>query len=555
MLFTLIKLQLNINFGISALKYRFRKEKTRLWEPVLVGLGIFVGIGSITLMMTMLMLGIFIAGKSVNHPEMVLTIAFVGGPFVVLIFGLFYIISAFYFSKDMDILIPLPLKPHEILGSKLAVVMVNEYLTLIPVIIPAILVYGIGTGQGFIYWLKSLILLVLSPVIPLAIGALIVVVLMRLINVRKSKDFFAVVGGFLSLLFGLGINFFAQRIPKGHEAEFFKQYLGQAGLIEHLGQKYPPSIWATYGLSLHNMKGNLDFLLYIAVSALLLLALVWIGNRFFYASILSGQEVTRKRRVLSADEMERSYRKESSPLMALLSREWKLLLRTPVYALNGLAGIIIGPFMVIMMFTAQREQREELFKLINNPEYIVPVSLGGLAFMLFTSGMNIVASTSISREGKSFWISKMIPAAASQQVMAKFLNSFLISAFGTIITGIVLVGFLNFAIWRTLVLIGIGLLGAGLIVCLNLMIDVLRPKLEWTNPQEAVKQNLNGFLGVLVSLLVIGILTGVSVAFIITKLPEWIIYLLLALIIAVLLIPSLWGLIKLSEWKYKNIEV
>lgn len=551
----LLKLQLNVNFGLSALKYRFTKEKKRLWEPVLIGLSAFVGIGSIAFLFTMFMIGTFIAGKSIGYPEMVLTIAFMGGPLVVLFFGIFYIMSAFYFSKDMDILIPLPIKPYHILGSKFAVVMINEYLTLIPVILPAILVYGIGTSQGFVYWIKAVALFALSPVLPLTAGALFVVFIMRFINIRKSKDLLAIIGGVAGMAFGLGVNFFVQRIPHGQEGEYFRNFLASSDFINIVGSKFPPSVWATYSLSKQGLQGVMYFALYAAVSLGLLLALLWVGNKLFYKSILSGQEVARKRKVFSSSEIDKKHIRETGTIAALFIKEWKLLLRTPVFALNGLAGVLVGPIMLVMMFSAQDNEARELLAIINSPEHVVYASLGGLALMLFTSGINIVASTSVSREGNSFWISKMIPVSPGHQVLSKLLHSSSVSLIGLVVTAILLVSFAGFAILRTLVLMCIGMLGATLIAALSLIIDVLRPKLEWTNPQEAVKQNFNCFLGILIAFLVLGILAVVAGVLLMLELPEVMVYLLMSLTIILLLIPSVFGLLKLAVWKYNNIEV
>ena len=160
-LLALIKIQLNINFGISALKYRFTKERGKFWESILVLLSAAVGISFLTLTFGAMMFGVFIAGKSVGKPELTLVIGFVSSQIVVSFFGLFYIISAFYFSRDMDLLVPLPVKPSSVLGAKFAVVMVNEYLTLIPVLGPALLIYGLLSGQGVLYWLKAGVLFVL----------------------------------------------------------------------------------------------------------------------------------------------------------------------------------------------------------------------------------------------------------------------------------------------------------------------------------------------------------------------------------------------------------
>ena len=44
---SLLKANLNVHFGISSLKYRFTKEKNRLWEPIAIIIAILVGGGSI----------------------------------------------------------------------------------------------------------------------------------------------------------------------------------------------------------------------------------------------------------------------------------------------------------------------------------------------------------------------------------------------------------------------------------------------------------------------------------------------------------------------------
>lgn len=59
---------------------------------------------------------------------------------------------------------------------------------------------------------------------------------MRFINIRRSKDLLAVVGGFIGLFIALGSNFFFQRIPEGNKEEFIKDFLmRQSGLIEEIG--------------------------------------------------------------------------------------------------------------------------------------------------------------------------------------------------------------------------------------------------------------------------------------------------------------------------------
>ena len=107
MLLTLVKVSLNVNLGISLLKYRFTKEKKKLWEPILFIIAALFGIGSLVLIFSIFMVGSFyIFSKNGQSPETIIAISFLGAQFFLLFFGIFHILSAFYFSKDMDILKP-----------------------------------------------------------------------------------------------------------------------------------------------------------------------------------------------------------------------------------------------------------------------------------------------------------------------------------------------------------------------------------------------------------------------------------------------------------------
>jgi len=555
---SLLKLNLNLNFGLSALRYRLTKEKKKRWEPILIALGVVFGLTPLIVLYTVMMNGVFSIGLSLNQPELVLLIAFLWTQILVFIFGIFYIMSTFYFSKDLNILIPLPLKPYQVLVSKMIVVMVNEYLTLLPILLPPIIIFGVRMEQGFIYWIKSFLLVLASPVLPLVLDALFIMVLMRFINFRKSKDLLAVIGGFLGLFIGLGTNFIVTRIPKGNEEEFLRNIVtGQSEMFRLIAERFPPSLWATLGLSRQGLEGAGNFALFIAVSILLFLVLMWLGNKIFYKSVLSGLEVARKKKALSAEEANRKYGKVSTPVLAILRREWMLLLRTPVYFLNGLVGIIIGPFMVVFMFFAGDQSGEfgQLLYMLQDKSLSIYVTLGGLALALFTAGMNVAASTVVSREGQTFWIAKMIPVSPKQQVMGKYINVFSISEIGILVTTVLLAVFLKISLVKILVIIILGTLGSIPLTALNMLIDVLHPKLVWNNPQEAMKQNTNGFFGMLASMLVLCVFAGITILLLVNGVSEWLTYIVLGAVMCVGSVLSLKGLFAVAERQYKKIEV
>ncbi len=559
--FTLFRTNLNLNFGISALKYRFRKESKKIPETLLIVIGILFGFGSLIGLYSFLMYQVFSAGLNLGQPEIVLTIAFVSAQFIILIFGIFYILGVFYFGRDLSMLIPLPLSPYQVLGSKFAIVMINEYLTALPLLVPPIIIYGMGTGQGFFYWVKALILVLATPAIPLTIASIFVIVLMRFANLRKRKDLLTIVGGFVGLLLSLGLNFWIQKLQSGNMVNSIQRLI-ESDLIKMIGQSFPPSIWATLALGGQGFSGFAYLLLFLFVSLLLLAAMLRLGNQFFYKSVLSGQESTRKRKVLSSKNEHRRFNSSTSPMMAIIIREWRLLLRTPIYVLNGLSGVIIGPFILVLLFFTQGSAggsgsytTEQLLTLINRPEFMITGTLSALCIVLFTAGMNLVASTSLSREGQTFWISKMIPVKPKVQIVAKLLQAYSVAFLSVLVTVIMLALFFKFSLLRIAIVFSLGLLGSLPLTALNLLIDVLRPKLIWTNPHEAIKQNLNGLLGMLISIILL-LLIGAGVIFIVMiKTPDSLVYGLLALVLLLLTVPSLLGLFNAAERTYRRTEV
>jgi ABC-2 type transport system permease protein len=555
---SLLKVQLKTNFGTSVLKYQLTHERKKIWVGILILLSIIVGIGSLLSLYTLIMYGLFKAGQSIGRPEMMLTIAFLIGQIFVLFFGIFYVLSAFYFSKDLSFLVPLPLKPRQILGSKMIVLVINEYLTMIPFLLPALIIYGNGTGQNLFYWFKALLLLLASPAIPLILDALFVIILMRFVNVRKNKDLFTVIGGLFALLLAVGINFVAQRIPEGHEQQYLQNILtSQTGLIEEIGSKFPPSIWATLGLVQHGWQSSGYLALFLGTAILLFIALLGLGNQIFYKGLLSGVEVTRKRKSLTRSELDRHYSNTTGPIWAIYRREWRILLRTPMYALNGLAGAFIGPLLAIMtlVIPGQSPQTKMLFSLLHKPETAPFITLGGLGLMLFTAGMNVAASTSISREGSTFWISKLIPTPPRDQILAKFYQAMAISVIAVLSTSLVLGIFVHISWPRLALLFFMGILGSIPLSALNLMMDLLRPKLVWNSEQEAIKQNMNSILGMLIALVVLAG-NGFLVYFMFrVHLAEWMIHLTLAVIFIILAIASVSGLLFLAKRCYHRTEV
>ncbi|HPD01380.1 MAG TPA: hypothetical protein PLA01_08535, partial [Acetivibrio sp.] len=395
----------------------------------------------------------------------------------------------------------------------------------------------------------------LVPVIPLAISSLLVIVLMRFVNIKKTKDVIVVVASFLSIAIGMGVNFYVQRMINGGMDEYLDMSQIQNWVIEAVGSRFPPSLWVTYGLSKPGMEGWGYFLLFVLVSVALFTLLLWVGNRVFYKGILSGNERSGKKRRVSFENSMNKYIKVTSPLTALFWKEWKLLLRTPVFMINGLAGVVVMPVMTLISILGQNQESIGKFiEVAREPRNDIYVSLVGFGLMVLASSLNIVSSTAVSREGHSIWISKMIPVSPRMQIISKLIHSMSISMMGSLVIAGFMVALIRVSVLKVLFLIILSSLGSMTILILDLIIDIFRPKLDWTNPHEAVKTNLNGLFGIIVSMGFMLILTVFASAMVLLQLPQTVVFLGIFIFEAVMLLLSIIVLFKPAEKRYRNIE-
>ena len=284
---------LNLNFSISHSRETYLVQKKRLWEPILIVVSLGVAGAMLITAYVKLLNMMYDNAAALGQGNMILTLAIVLGQVIVLLLGLFWVISVFYFSDDSAILTPLPIPASTVILAKFGVLMVNEYITLAFFLIPAFAVYGIRTAAGALYWIAAVVVFLIVPMLPLAVSSIVSVILMRFVNVRKSRTFFMVLG---SVLF-FGAYFWFQyytmhTMPQTQEG--IAQYIMtvQDSLSKTLATKFPPGLWASTAVSkAGTLAGTLNFLLLAAVSLGALVVLLAVASKLFYAGLTSGGEV------------------------------------------------------------------------------------------------------------------------------------------------------------------------------------------------------------------------------------------------------------------------
>lgn len=445
----------------------------------------------------------------------------------IFVFGIFYVLTVFYFSRDVEFLLPLPLHPYEILGAKFITVVIYEYLLEAVLLAPALIVYGFKSGAGILYYIYSIIIFVSLPVIPLVMASVITMIIMRFTSIGKHRDALKVIGGILAITFGLGINMFMQRSASsmGSEEELIKMLTaGENSAMGIFTSMFPSSKIAAFSLTeAAASKGVLNLLLFLFITIAFTAVFLLLSQVLYFKGVVGASETYSKRKELTSQELDKEVA-ESSSIKSYTFKELKVLFRTPAYLMNCVIMNFLWPvFFVIPMFAQGNlgEIFEEINKFTSNKSIYGVVLAVTFSISLFVSTSNGITATAISREGQNIFINKYIPMRYRDQIIAKVLSGIILSSSGIVLILILVEVVARLPLFLFLLMLIVSLLGVTFTALTGVFIDLYAPKLNWDNEQKAVKQNLNVIINMLLGI-ILAVLSGyVFIAF---KVNVWYIF-------------------------------
>lgn len=513
---SLWKALLTVNFGFSVLRHRL-KTKVRLWEIIGVGLAVVWGGGFVMYFVGMIANQLLEGALAFGQPEMVLTFAHLAAAVIAFVLGIVFCLGTFFFSRDTNLLLSWPLRPRQIISAKFATVLVNEYISLLVILLPVYVLYGVKVPTGPSFIPAAIAAFVLTPIIPLALAALLVFLLMRFVGGAKQRDLLTVVGGVLGLGVAFGFQYFVQSelISGGDNAEAMMVLFQSAqGLSEMLASGYPPSLWAMQfvvgaghgaggGVGAGIVASLAPFGKLLLSAGVAVLAMLAVGERVFVRALQTGQEHRRRRRAATASWQ------SSSAVSALARTERRLFVRTPVFLLNGAAGFIVVPLLVVLPRFVDRQNIGEVLAQASLDATLGAFIIAG--WFAFAASMSAIAATAFSREGPRLWIVKSLPVSARQLFLGKLLAAMQITLVGIAPGTVALLYALPIPLPAAVGGIALGVVFATLISAIGLAVDMHRPMLDWTDPGRAMKSNINSLFSVLataVIALLVAIVTG-----------------------------------------------
>ena len=78
-------------------------------------------------------------------------------------------INNYYFSSELKSLLPLPIKPKELLIAKFLTIVFNIYISEIIFLVSPMIIYGVMTHAGLLFYMYLLVTLLIFPLLPVLI--------------------------------------------------------------------------------------------------------------------------------------------------------------------------------------------------------------------------------------------------------------------------------------------------------------------------------------------------------------------------------------------------
>ncbi|MEN6348608.1 MAG: hypothetical protein ABFD08_04305 [Syntrophomonas sp.] len=515
----LLKILLINYFGISVFQIRNTKNRLKYLKKAGIILLVIVGIAPTIALYARLLIQGYDLLAPLGQQGAILTLGIVLVSSIVFVFGIFYVINFFYFAADAQNLLSLPLSGWQVLGARFSVVIIYEYLSELPFLLPPLIIYGVKSGAPVLYWLYAAIGFLLVPLLPLGLATIPTVVVMRFANLSRRKDLLKILGGLLVIALAVGYQFLFQKTgPDAMDPAFLQNLLtDRSGLMNLMSRVFPSTRYL--GLALINAgqsAGIMNLLIFTGLS-FLAVTLAWVtGEKLYFKGLVGSSETTARRKKLSQSDYQRMG-KGLPPVISYWAKEMRLLFRTPTYFINSVMTNLLIPVLITIPFIIQSHNQKTAMpweQLLNGDKgqiILMSIIIGVIVFM---AGSNAITATSISREGKELFISKYIPLSYRGQIHAKLLSAYLLGIIGAVLIIIavkILMPLDNLLIGM---LLGISLVAIAPVIEAGLLIDLYNPKLKWENEQQAFKQNFNVVFSMLFAILLGGAILYIVIRFI-----------------------------------------
>ena len=410
----------------------------------------------------------------------------------VLIQSIFSAINLLYYSKDNEYILPLPLKPSQIVIAKTNVLLVTEYFIVAILGLIPLSIYGILTYANILYYIEMVIVLLIFPIIPVLISSLLVLIVMSFAKFTKNRNRFQLIATILILVIVFAASFAMGNTDSSPE-ELVQMVMKANGMVELVKNAFPTLGMAIESLTNINIETQLlNIVLLITTTAVIYALYLLVGQKLYLKGAV-GNLSSGKKNKKKIDEKKAF--KNSTIFKTYVGKEFKTLLRNPIFFMQCVLPAILFPILIIGMTILgingeSNGQTVDFASMFTNKTSIY-IGVGILCVIQFFLMFIYISATAISRDGQNAVFMKYIPVKYMKQIDYKVMPNIIMTSVMSIIT-VIIAGILIKADILYLLLILITSIIMGVFQSYILIIvDLKKPKLEWNSEYAVVKQNMN----------------------------------------------------------------
>ena len=392
-------------------------------------------------------------------------------------------------SSDNEMLLAMPIKPRDIFFSRIAILLLINYILEALVMLPLIVVYAICGKYNFLGFVFAVLTFLILPMLTLAISSLLGWLISVISSKMRNKTLVTTV---LFIAFFFAYFWFVSNIGN---------FMGSIDDNAELDFSSLKNTYVFYWIGDAIANGNaLSFLFF------LICALVPSAVTFFVLNRSFVKIITTKKGAAKIEYKEKK-EKQNSVFVALVKKELNRFFTSSAYIVNeGLGNVIVLVLSVVAAFNG-----DKITAAASEMNFGRFIPCAAVMLVVLMSSMNFITAPSISLEDKNLWILKSSPIKPKSVLMAKIMAHIIICTPLSLISLIILC--ITFKAGAAVTLLGVLAVLSMIAFCgfFGMVMGLKFPKFDWQNENVAVKQGFAVFGTSFGSMLYALILCGVCV--------------------------------------------
>ena len=468
--------------------------------------------------------------NSINSLRLLIYLAIFSYTAVTLLISIISAQGYLYKSKDLPMLLSLPISQFSVLLSKFLLLYLYELLYVIMILLPAFCVYFYFAGITVLGIIGAFLCCLAAPLLPLAVGSILSFFIGLLTRRMRRKNFLTII---LSLGFMVGWIILVQN--SGSILEYV--IANSETLQQALTKFYFPSVLVADGLDGDIIK-TLLFVL-VGVAALVLVFGLISRKYSDIIAIMTSTNLKKKNKAYTINT------KHRSAFGAMIKKELSCYFSSSIYVMNTITGpllLVIGSVALLFM---DKEQLSAYTGDVNFGQFGVALAAVMLAFI---PSISPTTCSSISLEGKKLWIYKSIPADVKDILKAKTALNLIITVPEILISSVLLSFALRLSVTDYILVVALGIVFNLFFSLTGLIINLSYPKLDFENETVVIKQSMSVFLTML---LTFGFMITTILIYVFTGFDFYIFALAVLLVVVILILLCIrilksWGVRKFN---------